>query len=173
MSTGRFSAASTGSMVDDIRTQRGFSYLEILIGMGLLLLMVTFALKLSLTADELSYESQEQLQKIYICQSAMEMLLASVLQSPDHYRAGDPAQMNKTTPVTDFRLLEPSGSFFSLAADRASGAPRWEITASVAWQKISQGDLLEKFTLVTEVRLKEQADDAPYRLEHEVVVRSE
>jgi type II secretory pathway pseudopilin PulG len=58
--------------------QAGFTLLEILIGLGILLFILFFVLKMNLVTSQLAYDNQIELERVCLARSAMEIVTAGL-----------------------------------------------------------------------------------------------
>ncbi len=83
---------------------QGFTFLEIMIGLGMLLFFMVFAVKMTSVAAGLAADNRDELQRVYWGRAAVEIVMEVAREKPDDFFKADTVYIEDLT-VNDFNML--------------------------------------------------------------------
>lgn len=87
---------------------QGFTFLEIMIGLGMLLFFMVFAVKMTSVAAGLAADNRDELQRVYWGRAAVEIVMEVVREKPDDFFNADPDSVEiEDLTVDGFNVLGP------------------------------------------------------------------
>ena len=69
---------------------QGFTFLEIMIGLGMLLFFMVFAVQMTSVAARLAADNRDELQRVYWGRAAVEIVMEVVREKPDDFFKNNP-----------------------------------------------------------------------------------